>query len=262
MRSSVWASIGVVSVTTALYFSAAFVYKINPDLADNSTSLIWAAMNCMPTIVGVVMITGILSAGISSASTFLSLVGSSLTNDIIPKKETDDPKKQLRISRIGMAIVSVIVLVLAYFNPPQIFWIMYFGGTVIASSWGVVALLSVWHKKMSELGAFLGMLLGFLGCVIPKSISALSGISLPIYLDPFFIGIALSIIGIIIGDMIKKPSANELEVYEKLHTCPESEKDVAENKKTHKLSYVYISFGILLGLVFVLAYAIPYMKAM
>ena len=36
-----------------------------------------------------------------------------------------------------MAIVSIIVLILAFFNPPQIFWIMYFGGTVIASAWGV-----------------------------------------------------------------------------------------------------------------------------
>ncbi len=261
MRSSVWASMGVVTVTTALYFSAAFVYKINPNLADNSTSLIWAAMNCMPTIVGVVMITGILSAGISSASTFLSLVGSSLTNDIIPVKGNEDPKKQLSISRISMAVVSLVVLVLAYFNPPQIFWIMYFGGTVIASSWGVVALLSVWRKKMSELGAFLGMLMGFLGCVIPKSISALAKITLPIYLDPFFIGIALSIIGIIIGDMIKKPTDKDISVYNELHTCPESEKDPIEIRKTHKLSYVYIGFGVLLGLIFVFAYAIPYMSA-
>lgn len=262
MRSSVWASMGVVTVTTALYFCAAFVYHINPDLSDNSKAMLWAAMNCMPTIIGVVMITGILSAGISSASTFLSLIGSSLTNDIITKYKKEDPKKQLKVSRIGMAVVSLIVLALAYFNPPQIFWIMYFGGTVIASSWGVVALVSVWSKKMSEMGAFLGMLFGFLGCVIPKSISAIAGISLPIYLDPFFIGIVMSVIGILVGNCLKKATPKDLEVYEQLHTCPESEKDVVELRKTHSLSYVYIAFGILLGLVFVFAYAIPYMNAM
>ena len=163
VRSSIWASIGVATVTMSLYFTAAFVYKINPDLSDASSSIIWAAMNVMPVLVGVVMLTGILSAGISSASTFLSLIGSSLTNDVFTKYRDTTEKKSLTVSRIGMAIVSLIALALAFFNPPQIFWIMYFGGTVIASSWGIVALASIWSKKMSELGAFLGMLFGFLG---------------------------------------------------------------------------------------------------
>ena len=39
MRLSVFASMGVVTVTMLLYFSAAFIYKINPDLED---------VNCTP----------------------------------------------------------------------------------------------------------------------------------------------------------------------------------------------------------------------
>ena len=257
-RSAIWASMGVVTVTTALYFSAAFIYKINPNIESQSTAIIWGAMNAMPLIVGVVLLTGILSAGISSASTFLSLIGSSLTNDILVNKRTDDVKRNLKISRIGMAAVSIVVLVLAFFNPPQIFWIMYFGGTVIASAWGVVALTSVWSKNMSEGGAFWGMLLGFLGCVIPKTYSALSGVTLPIYLDPFFIGIVMSVIGILIGNRIKGASQADISEYQKLHVRPESEKDPAKDRITFKLMYVYLAFGILLGVFFVGAYAVPY----
>lgn len=260
-RSSIWASMGVVTVTSALYFSAAFIYKINPDIESQSTAIIWGAMNVMPLIIGVVMLTGILSAGVSSASTFLSLIGSSLTNDILDSRKTDDVKQNLRISRIGMAAVSVIVLVLAFFNPPQIFWIMYFGGTVIASAWGVVALASVWSKKMSESAAFLGMLLGFLGCVIPKTYSALSGVTLPIYLDPFFIGVVMSIIGIMIGNKVKSATKSDIAEYEKLHIRPASENDPEKDRKTYNLMYVYIAFGIALGVFFVVAYALPYMKA-
>ena len=252
---------GVVTVTTALYFSAAFIYKINPDIESQSTAIIWGAMNLMPLIIGVIMLTGILSAGVSSASTFLSLIGSSLTNDILDSRKTDDVKKNVKIARIGMAVVSVIVLVLAFFNPPQIFWIMYFGGTVIASAWGVVALSSVWSKKMSEGAAFWGMLLGFLGCVIPKSYSALSGVTLPIYLDPFFIGIVMSVIGILIGNKLKSASEVDITEYKRLHVRPESEKDSAKDRATYKLMYVYLAFGILLGLFFVIFYALPYMKA-
>lgn len=260
-RSAIWSSIGVVTVTTVLYFSAAFVYKINPNLADQSTSIIWAAMNVMPLLVGVVMLTGILSAGISSASTFLSLIGSSLTNDVLAKKNSGDVAQNLKLSRISMAVVSVIVLILAFFNPPQIFWIMYFGGTVIASAWGVVAIASVWSKKMSEGAAFWGMLLGFLGCVIPKTYSALSGVTLPIYLDPFFVGMFMSAIGLLIGGKLKVATQNDIAEYEKLHVRPESEKDPAKDKVTHNMMYVYLAFGIALGLFFVFCYAIPYMKA-
>lgn len=261
-RSAIWASMGVVSVTTLLYFSAAFICKINPDIDPASTNLIWTAMNVMPMVVGVILLTGILSAGISSASTFLSLIGSSLTNDILAGRKKEDPKANLRISRIGMAIVSIIVLILAFFNPPQIFWIMYFGGTVIASAWGVVAITSVWSKKMSENSAFWGMLLGFLGCVIPKTYSALSGVTLPIYFDPFFIGIVMSIIGMLIGNKFSCASKEAISEYEKLHVRPESEKDPKKDKATHDLMYLYLAFGVFLGLFFVFCYALPYIRAL
>ncbi len=261
VRSSIWASIGVVCVTTALYFTAAFVYKINPNLTDSSTSIIWAAMNCMPTFIGVIMLTGILSAGISSASTFLSLIGSSLTNDVL-KKKGESVEKELKKSRIGMAVVSVIVLFIAFFNPPQIFWIMYFGGTVIASSWGIVAITSIWSKKISEAGAFWGMLLGFAGCAIPKAASAVGGFSLPIYLDPFFIGLVFSVVGIIVGSTVKKVTSADVEKYEEIHIRPDSEKDECEEKKTNRLAYLYMGFGVLLGLFFVFCYALPYLRAL
>ena len=80
------------------------------------------------------------------------------------------------ISRIGMLIARLVILVIAYFNPPQIFVIMYFGGTVIASSWGAVAIASIWSKKLSKTGAFAGMLSGFLACAIVKIVSGVVGL--------------------------------------------------------------------------------------
>lgn len=257
-RSAVFASMGVVVVTTALYFSAAFVYKKNPNLEDPSTCLIWAATNVMPALVGVVMITGILAAGISSASTFLSLIGTSLTNDILIKNEEDDIDKNLKMSRVVMGVVSLIILAIAYFNPPQIFVIMYFGGTVIASAWGIVAIASVWKKNMSEASAFWGMLLGFLGCAVTKGITTIADITLPIYLDPFFIGLILSAIGMYIGNKMKKASEQDIQRYRELHIRPDSEKDAQKDARTHNLMWLYMIFGLVVGLFFIFAYAIPY----
>lgn len=253
LKSAVYSSAAVITITTLLYFSAAFVQTINPNLVP-SQSMVWAAMNVMPKLVGVIMLTGILAAGISSASTFLSLIGFALTNDIMDAKNYP-VKKQLTISRVGMVVASLLVLVLAYFNPPQIFWIMYFGGTVIASSWAVVAISSVWSKNISFLGAFLGMLLGFVGCAVVKAYTAISGIVLPMYLDPFFIGIVMSVIGVVVGSIIRKPSEKEKEEFTKLH---EEKEDIGNMKK---YGITYIGYGIAFLLLMLFAYAIPYMNS-
>ena len=253
LKSAVFSSMAVIIITTFLYFAAAFIESINPDLVA-SQSIIWAAMNLMPKIIGVVMLTGILAAGISSASTFLSLIGFSITNDIL-KTSNKDVDTQLKISRLGMVGASVLVLVLAYFNPPQIFWIMYFGGTVIASSWAIVALASIWSKKISANGAFLGMLLGFLGCVIVKTYSTLAGVTLPIYLDPFFVGIMLSVLGVIGGTIVKPKSKEEQLEQDKLFNKKE---DIGNMKK---YGYVYLIFAVVFTLFLMIGYALPYMKA-
>ena len=254
LKSAVWSSALVIMITTLLYFSAAFVQSINPDLVA-SQSIIWAAMNLMPKLVGVVLLTGILAAGISSASTFLSLIGFSITNDLMNLKggEVD---KQLRISRVGMIGASVLVLILAYFNPPQIFWIMYFGGTVIASSWAVVALGSVWSKKLSSMGAFLGMLLGFVGCVGVKSYSVMMSVTLPIWADSFFIGILLSIIGAAVGSIVWPKSEAEQKEQNRLKAEVESVDGI------HKYGIAYLGFAVAFTLFMLFMYAFPYVEAL
>ena len=259
MRSSIWSSMGVMVVTIALYFTAAFVRNINGSLPGNQ-ALIWAAMNVLPPVIGIVMLTGISAAGISSASTFLSLVGFSLVNDIMPDKGRDDRKK-LRLSRLTMLAASLVILVLAYFNPPQIFVIMYFGGTVIASSWSLAAFGSVWSKKLSKTGAFWGMLLGFLGCVVSKILYSALGVTPPVILDPFFIGIALSLIGAVLGSVLRPVSAGEEELRAALFRAPASTLDERECRKDHQLWIVYLLFGIALGAFFLLMYALPYCRA-
>ncbi len=259
MRSAIWASMAVITVTMFLYFGCVFVASVNPGIGADT--MIWAAMNMMPLVIGVIMLTGILAAGISSATTFLSLVGFSLTNDILHVKEDDNGKHRLRVSRIGMFCVSLVVLALAYFNPPAIFWVMYFGGTVIAASWGPIALASIWSKRLTERGAFWGMLLGFLGCFVIRLGTALNLFTTPFFLDSFFVGIYLSIGGAIVGSLTSKVSAKEKAEREMLFVVPESEKDPVAMRKTENLWKVYIVFAVAMCALFVFGWAIPYMNA-
>ncbi len=259
MRSSIWASMGVMVVTVSLYFTAVFIRRINGGL-QGSSAMIWASMNVLPTFVGIVMLTGITAAGISSASTFLSLIGFSLANDIVPAKTGSDREK-LRVSRLAMLGASLVVLALAYFNPPQIFWIMYLGGTVIASSWSVTAFGSVWSKRLNKRGAYLSMLMGFVGCGGAKAAAAITGAALPIYLDPFFIGLAMSVLGAVIGSRTAGLTGEEIAARAKLFVPGSRESDPVQARKTHRLWLVYAAFGVCVGAFFLFFYALPYLRA-
>jgi len=258
MRSAIWASIGVIITTTAIYFVAVFTASVSP--GHGSQTMIYAAMNLMPKLVGVILLTGILAAGISSGSTFLSLCGFAITNDIFMKHNADE-KSRLRFSRTGMMIVSLCVLAMAYFNPPAIFWVMYFGGTVIAGSWAVVSFGSIWSKNLSEKGAFLGMLLGFIGCFGIRLGTALGWFTVPFILDSFFVGIYLSVIGVLIGNRLSKPTAIEIKERQAMFVIPESEKDPVKMKGTMNLWKLFLAFGVCYGIFMITQYVVPYLNA-
>ena len=258
MRSAVWSSMGVMTVTVALYFTAAFIRNINSQL-EGSQAMIWAAMELLPPVMGIVFLTGIAAAGISSASTFLSLIGFSVANDLLPRAGRSD-KEQLCLSRWAMLGAGVVILLLAYLNPPQIFLIMYFGGTMIASSWTVTAFGSIWSKKLSAFGAKLSMLFGAIGCALPKAIYALADITPPVYLDPFFIGIVMSVLGAVLGSKLRPATAQEQSCRCSLvDTVPQDENEL---KKDRRMWLVYLGFGIFVGLFFITMYALPYTRAM
>ena len=61
---------------------------------------------------------------------------------------------------------------------------------------------------------------------------------------------------------LKSAIKADIAEYEKLHVRPASGKDPEKDKRTRNLMYVYLAFGIALGLFFVIFYALPYMRAM
>lgn len=259
IRSSVLAAFGVFLIEFLVAFTAAVILKLNPNLTDGTYAMIWASMNAVPTILGVIMLTGVLAAGISSATTFMSLIGSSVANDILEIKED---KKKITIGKISVIIGSIIIFLLAYFNPPNIYVILCLGATVVACSWFPVCIAGVWSKRVTKTGAFLGMLFGFLVCSIMKIVMAILGVSIPAYLDPFFFGIIANILGLVIGSKVTKVTEEEKEELQKLKITPEAEVNEKEIKTTKKFGLLYIAIGIIITVMLLLFWAIPYIKAL
>ena len=252
IRSSVCSAVGIFVLQLLVGISAVTINLFNPNMESPSQVLIWASMNVLPTFLGVVLLTGVLAAGISSATTFLSLIGSSVANDILKNS-----KNKIRVGQIAMIIVGIIVLVLAVFNPPQIFWLVFFGGAIVASSWMPVAIASIISKRVTKAGAFCGMLSGFVGCFAMKLFNNFSGIVLPVWLDATIVGIVLNLITLIIVSALTKVTDEEKEAREKLFVIPESEKSPKDIKVTKNYLKVAIALGAVVFAVLFFSWVLP-----
>lgn len=253
VRSAPIAALGVFVLEFFVCMTAAIINVLNPELAQSSHVWIWAAMNAVPTLLGVILMTGVLSAGISSATTFLSLIGASAANDLAATKGD----KSIRIGRLVMIVVSLIVLVCAIVNPPAIFVIMFLGGAAAASSWMPVAVGCIFSRRMTKTGAFCGMLSGMIGCLAANLAKSVGGVNLPSYLDPAIIGILCNIIAIIVGSALTRLTDEEKQAREKLFVLPEGECNPGAVGKTMRWSLFGIMVGILMTMLMLFFWVIP-----
>lgn len=259
IRSACGAAMAVLLFYLVITFGAAAVNLINPNIDPPESALIWVAINIMPTVLGAMLVCGILAAGLSSASTFLSLVGFSASNDIF--QHSNDPKKQLRSTRYTMIVMGLIVVVLCLVLPTNIFWITYFAGPVFASSWGVVAFMSIWSRRITEAGAFWGMVSGFMGNVIANLLKLFAGVDLPVYMDPILLGGAISLITVLLVSASGSVSLESQNFREQLHKAPANNQDSQEIARTLIWSKMMMITGVVVVALLINFYAKPYETA-
>ena len=256
VKSAPFAAVGVFVLEFVVGLVAVMVNNVNYMMEDSSRVMIWAAMNLLPTVLGVILLTGVLGAGISSATTFLSLIGASFANDVFYSQG----KKSITIGQIAMVIVSAVVLAIALLNPPSIFWIMFLGGAMASSSWMPVAFASIFSKRLTKTGAFCGMLFGFIGCFALRLCAWLFNITLPVYLDPSVIGIVCNIIAMVIGSALTQVSDKEKEERERLFVIPEEENKPEAVRGTLKWAKASYLVGAVVFILMMILWVIPYMK--
>jgi len=242
-------------------FCGAAINLGNDRIRPADTAMIWAAQNLMPTMAGVLLMSGILAAGLSSATTFLSLVGFSASNDVMRHAGKSDAQL-LRFSRGCMLAVGLLVLVLAYLLPTRIFWITYFAGTVFASSWGPVAFMSVWSRRITADAAFWGIITGFVGNCAAKALDYLGIVDLPFWADPIILGAALSVAVILVVSRRGIVSGAEHRFRDGLHLVPAAERDARELSLTRSWPPVLVASGLLIAIAMVVFWAIPYAGAL
>jgi sodium/pantothenate symporter len=260
LRASIVACLAVALLQVFLYAAGATVNLSNPDIMPPEQTMIYAAKNLMPEFLGAILLAGIMAAALSSASTFLSLVGFSANNDIVARKEKDE-MKLLRQSRWSMLLIGAVALFIGLFFPPSLFWLTYFVGTVFASSWGPVAFMSVWSKRITADAAFWGIVSGFVFNVIPKFFDYIGWVDLPAWGDPILIGAVVSLIVIVVISGRSTVTREERVYRMRMHRTPPDEMDAGRCATTYLSPALLIVSGILIPLFYLKWHVRPYQAA-
>jgi len=259
IRAAIYTCLAVAFVQLVGYGAGGFVNLANPDIRPSETVLIWASKNLVPEFLGALLLAGIMAAALSSASTFLSLVGFSASNDIVQHREQTE-KQAIRVSRFVMLGVGIVALVSTFVFPPSLFWVTYFIGTMFASSWGPVGLMSVWSRRITKDGAFWGILSGFVFNAVPWLLNFTGVIDLPSYLDPIFIGAAASLVTTLAVSRLGEVTQAEAAYRDKLHRTPAEDLHAGRTRVTLIAPLLLVVYGCVMPFVVQHWYVKPYQR--
>ena len=184
-----------------------------------------------------------------------------MTSDIFPV-EFRDEKHQLRTSRLIMLAVGIVALILAYLGLGGVRVISWFASTIIAASWLVPGVGSILSGKLSAAGARWSMTAGFLGFIISKclvgfGVAPFNSIFIN-FLDPFFIGLYLSLIFAVIGSKVSPVTPEESAYRDSLLALPQEERVARDYQIDRRYGWLLIGMGVATTLFLLFTWALPY----
>ncbi len=137
-------------------------------LSDPEYVFMYMVDGMFPAVIAGIFLAAILAASMSTADSQLLVTTSSIAEDIykqFSKKDVSD-KKLLSVSRISLAIVSIIAVVIAWNPNSSVFGLVSYAWAGLGAAFGPVILVSLFWKRMNRQGAIAGMASGALTVII------------------------------------------------------------------------------------------------
>src|SRR5699024_3194971 len=189
-----WTSIILSFVIGAFVIMIGVLGNVGLNLKNINPTLVYYEVigSLLPFPMIIVMIIALLATVISTADSFFIAGASSIVNDIIkPKVKKVTNKKMLLYSRLSVAIVSIIVLLLALYIPQLVsLWVA--GTAMLVSGLLAPVLFGLFWKRATKEAGVLSMWTGLIVAVIWQIAGH------PLGLHPVFIGLPLSIFVLVI----------------------------------------------------------------
>lgn len=158
----VWVTI---SMASALAIGLIGRYLLPTQLLTHSAAeniFIVLSQMMLPSFLCGLVVSGILAASMSSASSYLLITGSSVAENIyrsLFKKDATD-EAVLIVSRITLAIVLLFGIVVAWDENSVIFTVVSYAWAGLGASFGPLTLFSLYWRRTTKQGAIAGMVTG------------------------------------------------------------------------------------------------------
>lgn len=161
-KSRIIAMIWVIITLTAAIFVGLVGKAILPDLTDAET-IFMSEINLLfsPVISGILM-TAILAAIMSTASSQLLVTASSVTRDLyaVIFKKDGNGKDVVWLSRLTVGIVTIVAVVLALNPESSVFDLVSFAWSGFGTAFGPLLIFALFWRRMTLQGAISGMIVG------------------------------------------------------------------------------------------------------
>ncbi|MBC8285086.1 MAG: sodium/proline symporter [Nitrospinae bacterium] len=146
-----------------------------PGLEDPEHLFPKAAEQLLPTLLTAIVLTGVLSAIMSTVSAQILVAASTVAHDVYTKmlKQSLSHEKILFVSRLTVLLLGLGAMFIALGETRVIFWFVLFAWSGLGASFGPLILFTLYWKKVTRQGAIAGMLTGFVVTLVWK-ISGLS----------------------------------------------------------------------------------------
>lgn len=200
-------------------------------LTQSSAETIFIVLSQMmlPSFMCGLVVSGILAASMSSASSYLLITGSSVAENIFravfKKDATDD--QVLIVSRITLAAVLLFGIFVAWDENSVIFTVVSYAWAGLGASFGPLTLFSLYWRRTTKQGAIAGMVAGATMVLIWHNlIKPLGGVFGIYELLPAFLCSSLAIF--IVSLLTPEPEQAVLDEFDHYMDVKETERDIED----------------------------------
>jgi len=184
---------------------------------QSDSILMMVSQHTMPVLLAGIVVASIFAVGFSTVNTQISNLAFAWTRDIhqnllIKDQSTWNDQRMLKITKIAVAVITIIIAFFTWTRPGFIYEITSWGIAFYGSAFVPMFLFGLYWKKCTTKGILTGIILSSL-VFITLGLMNIFGVSpVPADAHPFIVSLPVSIITIIIVSLLTKQSEAEKEV--------------------------------------------------
>lgn len=210
-----WMSLSLIAACCIGFLGVAYINKFELSLYDPEKIFISMSQILFNPWIAGILLSAILAAIMSTASSQLLVSSSTIAEDFyrkIFKKEASE-KTAMFVSRISVLLVSIIAFIISTDKNSSVLHIVAYAWAGFGASFGSVILFSLFWGRMTRMGAIAGMITGAVVVVTYEKFFA-KWFDFPIYeIVPGFI---CASIAIVIVSLLQPVRAGTKEAFEKM----------------------------------------------